>query len=168
MKTGSSHPGRQQRCCPSIQEWCHKSQCPSGVEFVKRHKGKTSLLKVHQQQKADEVKLGSLLQWSGDTEHGKSHYTTLFSPQFTGKIFLQESQAPETYVKAWSSEGLSLVEEDRVSKYFKTWGVHMCMVSDRDALQTAEGTGPCHCELHLWKIMAIWDIQSYEYYLFWL
>lgn len=66
-----------------------------------------------------------------------------------GKIFPQESQAPETYGKAWSSEGLSLVEEYQVSKHFKNWDLHMCMVSDGDALPRPEGTGPCNCEVHL-------------------
>lgn len=48
------------------------------------------------------------------------------------RFFPQECQAPETYRKAWGSEDLSLVEEDQVSKYFKKWDVHMCMVSHRD------------------------------------
>lgn len=44
-----------------------------------------------------------------------------------GKIFPQESQAPDTYGKAWSSEDLPLVEEVQSSKYFKNWDLHMCM-----------------------------------------
>ncbi|XP_077034120.1 rab effector MyRIP isoform X6 [Agelaius phoeniceus] len=42
-------------------------------------------------------------------ENGRSIQEEL--KKFMGKIFPQESQAPETYGKAWSSEGLSLVEE---------------------------------------------------------
>lgn len=65
-----------------------------------------------------------------------------------GKIFPQESHAPETCGKAWSSGGLSLAEEDQVSKHFKNWDLHMSMASDGDALLRPEETGPCNCEVH--------------------
>ncbi|XP_033367831.1 rab effector MyRIP isoform X7 [Parus major] len=43
--------------------------------------------------------------------------------KFTGKIFPQESQAPETYGKAWSSEDLSFAEEDQEKQ--KAFDLHL-------------------------------------------
>lgn len=96
-------------------------------------------------------------------------YTTLFSPQCTGEICPQESQAPETCGKVWSSEDLPLVEEDQISKHFNKWDIHTCMAPNGEALTRAEGAAPCHGEatlVDLWEITVIWDVQSTECCLF--
>ncbi|KAM6102537.1 rab effector MyRIP isoform 3-T3 [Theristicus caerulescens] len=65
--------------------------------------------------------------------------------KFTGKICPQESQAPETYGKIWSSEDLPLVEEDQ-----KYSAVSLCNISTEvlkviNATEEliAESVGPC-------------------------
>ncbi|XP_066049146.1 rab effector MyRIP isoform X3 [Chamaea fasciata] len=76
-------------------------------------------------------------------ENGKSIQEEL--KKFPGKIFPQESQAPETYGKAWSSEDLPLVEEDQ-----KYSAVSLCNISTEvlkviNATEEliAESTDPC-------------------------
>ncbi|XP_064527110.1 rab effector MyRIP isoform X2 [Pseudopipra pipra] len=76
-------------------------------------------------------------------ENGRSIQEEL--KKFTGKIFPQEFQAPETCGKAWSSEDLSLVDEDQ-----KYSAVSLCNISTEvlkviNATEEliAESTDPC-------------------------
>lgn len=66
-----------------------------------------------------------------------------------GKTCPQESQAPETDEKVWSSEDLPMVEEDQISRHINKWDIHHCMAPDGDALAAAEGAGPCRSEATL-------------------
>lgn len=75
-------------------------------------------------------------------------FTQLFTVVFTAKIYLWESQAPETSGKVWSKEDTTSLEEEQVSKHLHKLGAHRSM-EPKEYTPNAEVAGQSHCRTDL-------------------
>lgn len=71
------------------------------------------------------------------------------SPQSSPlRLAFRNSKAPKSRWKVWSKEGLLLVEEDEIRGHLNKLEIHKSVGPD-GARTSAQGAGPCHCEVTL-------------------